>query len=510
MLKPKWFENDKILLSLLVLLSAAVRIFFLLKFDGMPGDAAGHVERALRILENPSLLRNWEGNCSTLYKYGIASFLWFWRDPILAPRVFTVLFGIFLVVPYYGTLKILFDRTIAFFATLTLVFYPLHVIQSSVTTSDAVYYFFLFSAIYYLFSYKIVQKRLSVFLLFVLSLNVASLLRFECWAFIPVFFMLLWPKGKGTAFLFLALSLVFPCALLALNRIVQQDFFYSFNAASRTARAMIAMGRFIYDPRWWSWLDALWRNSGPSVVIGGLSGIVLAFVMRQKRQLSIFFLVLWLSLTINTLSARMIVTARYGIILGLFLIPYAWFFVDRLLALLRLRKTIFFMIILLSIVTLDFAQGSRKETHRTDELFCVTPPEVIDVGAWLKKHVRTDETLIISNDSGDGLQTNIMLRSGVHFKKCLLLYAPVFPNEPFVSKRAFEQYIWEHRTNYLVLNSESYLQKILQLDLNKKSLELGGALFEVAFEAKVPMSGVGKYLIYRISYRGPSGSGGNA
>jgi hypothetical protein len=508
MLKSKWFDNDKILLSLLVLLSAAVRIFFLLKFDVMPGDAAGHVEMALRILENPDLLLYWDGNSSTLYKYGIASFMWFWRDPILAPRVFTALFGIFLVVPYYGTLKILFDRTIAFFATLTLVFYPLHVIQSSVTTSEAVYYFFLFSAFYYLFSYKIIQKRLSALLLSVLSLNIASLLRFECWIFIPVFFMLLWPKGKGRAFLFLILSLVFPSALLVLNRIVHLDFFYSFTAATRRAHAEITMGRFLYDSRWWCWLDVLWRNSGPSVVIGGLSGIVLAFLTRQKRQLSIFFLILWLAFTINTLSARMVCLMRYSVILALFLIPYIWFFVDRSLALLKLRKVVFFMIILLSILTMDFAQISRKQTRPTDELFSVTPPGIINVGTWLKGHVGAGETLIVSNDSNDYFQNNIMLRSGVHFKRCLLLRAPVLGDEPFVSQQAFEQYIWENRSNYLVLNSESYLQKILKLDLDKKRQDLGNAAFELTFEETVP--GRGKYLIYRISYRGFSGNGGNA
>ena len=508
MLKRKWFDSDKILLSLLIFLSAAVRIFFLIKFDNMPGDAAGHVERALRILENPSLFLNWDGNSSTLYKYGIASFMWFWRDPILAPRVFTALFGIFLVVPYYGTLKILFDRTIAFFSTLTLVFYPIHFIQSSVTTSNAVYYFFLFGSFYYLFSYKIVKKRLSALLLSVLSLNVASLLRFECWIFIPVFFMFLWPKGKRMAFLFLILSLVSPFTLLALNRIIQQDFFYSFNAASRTARESIAMGRFLYDPRWWSWLDVLWRSSGPGLVIGGLSGIVLAFLMRQKRQLSVFFLVLLLAFTINTVSARMLCGVRYSIILGLLLIPYTWFFVDRLLTFVGLRRIVFFILILLSILTIDFAQALWKETPRTTEILRVTPPGVISVSAWLKNHVRADETLIVSNDRHDCFQTNIMLRSGIHFKRCLLLSAPVFESGLFINKKTFEQYIWDHRTSYLVLNSESYLQKMLSLDLSKKRQDLDGAVFEAAFEENA--SGWGKYIIYRISYRVPPGDGGHA
>jgi hypothetical protein len=391
------------------------------------------------------------------------------------------------VVPYYGALKILFDRTIAFFAAVTLAFYPLHVIQSSVTTSDAVYYFFLFGAFYYLFGYRIVRQRLSTLVLSALSFNIASLLRFESWIFIPVFFILLWPKGKKPAFLFLLLSMVFPCGLFALNQFFCHDLFYSFHAASRTAHAEIATG--------WG------------VVIGGLSGIVLAFLMRQKRQLSVFFLLLWLAFTINTLSAGMIVAMRYSIILGLFLIPYAWFFVDRLLNFLGLKRIVFFILILLSILAIDFGQALRQEKHRTGELFCITPPGVINVGRWLKDHVRADETLIISNDPGDGFQNNIMLRSEISHQRCLLLFAPLFSNRSFIDKKEFERYIWEHRTTYLVLNSESSLQKIINLDLSKRSQDLGGAVFEVAFEEDVPM--LGKHIIYRISYREPSRSGSN-
>ncbi|MFH1208620.1 MAG: glycosyltransferase family 39 protein [Candidatus Omnitrophota bacterium] len=508
--KGKWFESDKILLSLLILLSAGLRIFFLLKFDNMPGDAAGHVERALRILENPNLLSNFDGNSSTLYKYSIASFMYFWRDPVLAPRVFTALFGIFLVVPYYGTLKVLFDRTIAFFSTLMLVFYPLHVIQSSVATSDAVYYFFLFSAFYYLFSYKIIQKRLSALLLSALSLNIASLLRFECWIFIPVFFMLLWPKGKKPAFLFLILSLVFPCGLFAFNQFFCHDFFYSFDAAGRTAHAEIAMGRFPYDPRWWSWLDVLWRSSGPSLVIGGLSGIVLAFLTRQKRQLSIFFLVLWLAFTINTLSARMVCGVRYSIILGLFLIPYAWFFIDRLLAFVGLRKIVFFILALLSILTVDFAQALWKEIPLTTELLCVTPSGIKNIAKWLKDHVQKDEFLVIEADSHDGFPSNILLRSGIHSQKCTLVYAPLFENKLFENKEKARKYFLRVRPKYLVLNSGGYLKKVLSFDLNQQNQSLGNISFKVVFEQYEPMLEIGKYIIYKISYPEFSGGGGNA
>ncbi|MBU9888732.1 MAG: glycosyltransferase family 39 protein, partial [Candidatus Omnitrophica bacterium] len=269
MIKQNRFFQDKSLLVLLLLMAAAVRIFFLLRFENMPGDALGNVERALSILENPSLSMGYDGNSSTLYKYALASVLYFWRDPLLAPRVFTAFFGILLILPYYGTLKVLFGRAVAFFSSVVLAFYPSHVVQSGVTVPAAVYYFFLFGCFYYFFSYRAGQKGGWALGAAALLFNIASLLRFESWLFIPVFSLLLWPRGRRAAFFFLMLSVAAPCTTLYFNHISQQDFLYSFNAASRTMHAEIMSGRVPYNPSPWSWLAVLWRDLGGSLVTGG-------------------------------------------------------------------------------------------------------------------------------------------------------------------------------------------------------------------------------------------------
>ena len=498
MIKRKWFDGEKILIFLLVLLAAAVRIYFLMKFENIPGDAAGNVERALLMLENPNLQLNFNGNSSTLYKYAIASFMYFWRDPVLAPRVFTSLFGIFLVVPYYGTLKILFDRTIAFFSSLVLVFYPLHVIQSSVTTADAVYYFFLFSSLYYFFSYKSGRERFWVLLLSALSFNVASLLRFECWIFIPFFFLLLLPKGKKAAFLFLVLSVVFPCAWLFLNQTFHHDALYSFNAASQTGHASIVAGRFSYDSRPWSWLVILWRSSGASVVIGGLAGIVLAFVKHQKRELATFFLVLWCAFTVSTLAARMAGNDRYSIVLALFLIPYGWFFLDQVLAFLKLRRTLIFTLCL-AFPMAGFVPVVRKSvsTDQTTEMFCRTPPGIIRIAAWLKNNVRANENIIIEADRFDVFPTNILIRSGISPARCRITYMPLYVKGPFENKEKSEKYFLKEQPKYLVLNSDGYLHEVLGFDLGQKKQRAGDVSFEVVYEQN--LHGWGKYIIYRIS-----------
>ncbi|MBU9888928.1 MAG: glycosyltransferase family 39 protein [Candidatus Omnitrophica bacterium] len=499
--ESKALGGEKARLLFLIILAAAVRIFFLLRFENMPGYAPGNVERALFILEDPRLFLNFDGGTSTLYKYALASVLYFWRDPLLAPRVFTAFFGTLLILPYYGTLKVLFGRAVAFFSSLILVFYPLHVVQSSITTSDAVYYFFLFGCLYYFFSYQKGQKRFWTLGVAALFFNIASLLRFESWLFIPVFFLLLWPKGKRTAFLFLLLILVFPCAHLALSRCHHGEFLYSFSAAGGGACASIAIGRFLYDPRPWSWLAVLWQSTGPSLVAGGLLGIVLAFLARQKRQLSIFFLVLWLMLTANTLAAKMCAHTRYSIILGLFLIPYACFFAARSLFFLKGRKKAL-LLLLLVFPVVNFWQVTQNIHRVAGDLVASIPEEVKAVAQWIKRNVLSHETIVIGNDRSDTWQNSIVLQSGIASSRCECVYTPLLKNAGFQNREAFERYLLEHRTRYLVLNTEGHLQKVLNFDVDRKEQQWDNVLFEAVFGQDVP--GYGKYVIYRISYRDAS------
>ena len=505
MVKWKWFDNEKLLLSLLIILSAAVRIFFLLNYENMPGNATESVVRALGIIENPKFTLNFNGNYSILFNYAIASFMFFWRDPFLAPRVFTSIFGVLLVLPYYGTLKILFDRRIAFFSSLVLVFCPLHIVQSGTATGEAVFYFFLFASFYYFFKFRNDQGRKSALWLSVFLFNIASLMRFESWLFIPLFFFLLWPKGKGTAFQFLILSMVFPCIWLLLNQVIYQDFLLTFKNAAMTARREIEAGTVTYDPGVFSWLVVLWRSSGPSLVVGGLLGVFFAFLSRKKFELALFFLALLSAFTINSCAARMWHAERYSIVLVLLLIPYAWFFVDKTLTFLGDRKELFFLFFLI-FPAVDTWQIVRKPNSTMPYMFSLMTEDINNVARWLKNNVRQDETLIIGADRFDVFPSYIMLRGGIaSLGRCWTVWNAV---PSIKNKEEFEQAIRWRRMKYLVLNSESDLQKVLNFKLDRKNQRLGDALFEAVFEQNVP--GFGKYIIYRISYPESSGSGGDA
>ena len=111
MVNCRGFDGEKAGLFLLLVLAAASRIFFLFKYDNMPGFAENCVWTALRVLENPNLLANFEGTLSMLYVYAVAATLYFWRDPVLAPKVFTLVFGALSILPYYGAYSAESDRS---------------------------------------------------------------------------------------------------------------------------------------------------------------------------------------------------------------------------------------------------------------------------------------------------------------------------------------------------------------------------------------------------------------
>jgi len=503
----KWFKSEKTRLFLLVILSAAVRIFFLLNYESMPENATESVVRALSIIENPSFALNFNGNYSIFFNYAIASFMFFWHDPFLAPRVFTLIFGVLLVFPYYGVLKILFDRRIAFFSSFVLVFYPLHIIQSGTATVEAVFYFFLFASFYYFFKFRNGQGQKSALWLSVLLFNMASLMRLESWLFIPLFFFLLWPKGKGTAFQFLILSMVFPCLWLLLNQVTYQNFLLTFKNAAITANKEIAGGTVSYDPGVFSWLVVLWRSSGPSLVIGGLLGVLFSFLSRKKFELALFFLALLLTLTINSCATRMWHNERYSIVLGLLLIPYAWFFVDKALTFLDGSKKLFFLLFLI-FPAIDTWQIIQKPNTTMPHMLNLMTEDINNVARWLKKNVRQNETLIIGADRFDVFSSYIMLRGEITPSTRCLTVRNAEPVPFFKSKEEFERCIWFGRPKYLVLNSESDLQKVLNFKLDQKKQRLGDISFEVAFEQDG--AGFGKYIIYRISYPESSGGGEDA
>lgn len=492
------FQSEKLQILFLVLSAAAGRFYFLLKFENMPGNATEYIVRALNIVDNPDLFLNFEGNCSTFFTYVLAALLTFWKDPIIAPRTFTMIFGVLLMLPYYGTLRGLFGRKIAFFSTFTLAICPLHIVQSSAATPDAAYYFFLFGSLFYFFGQNESSEKSSELLFSAFLFNIASLLRFESWAFIPLLFFFQWVKNKKKALWLIMLLAVSPCIWFLLNDIVYQDFAFSFRTAALTAHIEITSSKVPYDPRIISWLVVLWRSAGPSVVVGGLLGIAFAFLKRTGRRLSLFFLTLFSIFTLNTCSAKMWHNERYIIVLVLFLIPYAWFFIDRSAYFLREKRRAALLLFCCFLFLSDSLRIIQKPFETIPHILNFLPPEVKAVALWLKANVQKNETLIMGADPADVHDSYILIRGNIlPPKRCLVIRA----TDPYFREgEPFQDFMRTARPTYLVINSKSALQNKINFNLNEQMQIYQGALFYKVYEQEVTGYRM-KYSIYKITHK---------
>ena len=492
-----FFRKEMVRIAMLVILAASVRIFFILKYDNTMGSPAGNVVESLRIVEDPSFSLNFNPGCSTLYNYAVASFMFFWRDPVWAPKIFTLVFGIFLVLPYYGTIKVLFNQRIAFFSSCILAFYPLHIQQSISTTANALYYFFIFSSFYYFFRYKYIKEDTSSLLIAALFFNIAALLRFECWVFIPVLSLLLWDKGKVRAAFFLALLSIAPSIYLWVCQIYFHNALYSFQTPANKAYADIAAGSSIFDPGFWSWLFVLWRHSGPSIVVAGLSGVVFAFFFRQGLGLVPFFIISFLVLSINSYIGRLLQFPYYSVFCGLLLIPYAAFFIDRGLMFFKQRIKLFYLLFLI-FPMVDFCHMDffTMSSMSADNVLC---HQTRTVAEWLKKHVSAGKSgVLFDADPYDVYPQGIALQSGIAPSRCMFIYSRTF-DQSFKDAEAFRHDIENGRFEYLVLHSKGQIQKVLKLHVGNERIDLGRVYLKAVFDQD--FSDGGKYFIYKVCFQ---------
>ena len=491
-----WLKSEMIQIICLIILAGIIRLAFLFNYNNIVGDAAGHVVESLRILEAPGLQRNFVPACSTLYKYFMASFLFFWRDPILAPKVFSLLFGAFLILPFYGTVKILFNQRIAFISSLLLVCYPLHIVQSSTTTSDAVYYFFIFCSFYYFFRFKDVSGKLSYLFLSALFFNIASVLRYESWVFIPCLFILLWKINIKMSLLFLFLLLIAPGTHLWLSQLYFHNAFYSFSHPATMGSESVRSANPFYDPRIYSWLILLWKNSGSGIVLGGLLGIAFAVWLRRGAVLAIFFFVLLFVFSISSSSGHLMLFSRYSILLGIFLIPYAVFFIDTVASFFRMS---FLFLLALIFLLSGFSYIFYDHKHTMPDMFS-NEASYVDhkaVGEFLKTMAWDRQGLVLVDD--DIFMCHIQpiaLISGISPNYYVFTNFHEFNHNLNIKEKVTAD-ILNGRFAYLVLHSKGPVQKFLHLDMSQKEISFDHVVLMKVFQQV--MSDGERYSVYRVS-----------
>ena len=98
----------------------------------------------------------------------------------------------------------------------------------------------------------------------------------------------------------------------------------------------------------------------------------------------------------------------------------------------------------------------------------------------------------------DASEQDIVVRSGISPKNFFIVSTPL--TGPLTTEEDIRRYINYEKPRYLILNSSSFLQGVLNFDMSQKNLSELGYRFELVY-ASGDIPDFGKFNIYKIYYQ---------
>jgi len=135
----------------LFLLVFTIRFGLFLISDEAGGDAIARVVMASNISNHHMWL--FAGVWQPLPFYLIAGALTIYNDPNMVPRFLSLLYGSFIVFPFYHLVKREFDTIVAVFSVFFMAFYINHIFLSLSSFAESLLILLMVSTLYFLFSY---------------------------------------------------------------------------------------------------------------------------------------------------------------------------------------------------------------------------------------------------------------------------------------------------------------------------------------------------------------------
>ncbi|MCA9735846.1 MAG: glycosyltransferase family 39 protein [Deferribacteres bacterium] len=150
-------------------------------------DAFQRIQLMQSILEMPvALLKN-----VPIGQYGIAHIffggfgLWIWNNPLLTPRLISLIMGLLTFFPFLILSKEYFSRRVAYLSAFLLSFYTLHVKMSVVTANQSTFILLVVTAIAFLIKYAN-DTQIKYLVYSGISIGFAALVRYEGIFLIPL------------------------------------------------------------------------------------------------------------------------------------------------------------------------------------------------------------------------------------------------------------------------------------------------------------------------------------
>lgn len=479
------------LVILIFVIALVLRLWLFFISDDFHGVSAGKVLQAELILKNGISDGSWYIPIHPPFHLLILILgLKLYNNPLVVPRLISLIFGSSLIFPFYYYVKEVFSPKVAIFSILGIIFYSEHIVYSVIATSETSFHFLLFLGLF-LFILFIKQNQKNMLFFSGLSISFASMCRYEGLIFIPlILFFLLIKNKKKEAALFLLVSLTLPAIWAGINNKYSGDLLQFLNTNDFNVPLQFNWIRskgIIIDlkHKLLFWPIVLRETLGFPIFLAGLLGIFYCLSKKEKIFPTYVFLILFAIFIIRTIQERLYLQPRYSITLGLMLIPFAFFSFFKFISLFKKQYLNLFAFILIWSMIPPVGQRILEEPLSI-------PYFAKDIAGYLRKYVDKNDNIIMDHCGDEKYREPIKLFSGINPSQFILEpYTVLRGGWWVVDQKKFFAVLNKFDMKFLVYSPYGDLAEILALEKKGNFSKINGFIFEKKYES-------GPYLIYRI------------
>lgn len=444
-----------------------------------------------------------------LHYYLIGLSLLIWDNLWHSPRLVSLILGTLTIIPFYYLTELKFGKRIAVYATSFFCLYTLHVRYSAVATSEAAYLFFLIVSIFLFFRLK-VTGRIRFLLLSAVFLNLATMMRYDAVLFVPVLGVLLLVNQDAKlrfeltannlrkAILFAFLSLAFIVIWMVGDFRFNHDAFYSISTVQAEHLTLIKdniarrgyLLNTLYNLLFWPAVIVL--SFTPAIFILALIGLFESAVRLRHVDFLILFLAVYILYAYqSTLGESLAPFARYSIILGVILLPFAGVGLSCLVASIAEKKarlltflTFFSMVISFAIMIPFSIPGKPYLRGKMSSVSPVTflPYYVEELITWVNENVSPSDKIVLDSQAHESILIKFYSKLSDQQVKMR------WENDDELMR-----FIQRHKPKYLLYSPYGKVKRLFNLNPANSIQKEKGLVFQLLFKTK-------NYQIYQLTY----------
>ncbi|MFH1061653.1 MAG: glycosyltransferase family 39 protein [Candidatus Omnitrophota bacterium] len=480
--------KEYILAGAIILGALLLRLGILSHTVDFHGVANGKILEALMIINNPANIKLWTPVHPPAHILFLIAGIKLFGSFMLIPRLISLGFGIMTIVVFYLYLKRVFDQEIALFSILGISLYSAHIVYSIIATSETSFHFFLFLSLYV---YELFKQKAERYLLILLGLCVgmAGMCRYEGLLLIP-FYIVFLRKNKLALSEFTIHALIFPGIWLLVNYAAFGNAFEFISSNNFIVPQQINWirgqgGNIDFAYKLLFWPRSLIQTLGIGVFAFGLAGVLYSGLKGRIKELSAIFIMFFSVFVLNTLRETLYLQPRYGITLGLILIPFSVYLFIKVLE--QLNRKIPKWIVLILLWTMIIPIG---ELILASPLYL--PVFAKNTALFLETNSNSLENIMIDHCGDEKYREPIKVLSRINPLRFVLIPQIINEkNEYALDENKFFQALREENITTLVYSPYGQLKTVLNLNAQNAPQQRQGFLFILKYKSA-------PYFIYDI------------